>query len=200
MHTPDGATWPGTTDPEHSRWYIARFRAMAADGHDLAGEARFVDAMVPRGARILDAGCGPGRVGGELHARGHVVVGVDVDPLLIEAAQTDHPGPRWYVSDLAALDLAALGEDEPFDAAVLAGNVMPFLVRGTASEALRRVGAAVAGDGFVVVGFQVRRLPLEVFDAAVEGAGLRVEHRFATWQLGAWHDDADFAVSVLRHS
>lgn len=173
---------------------------MAAEGRDLAGEARFVDAMVPRGARILDAGCGPGRVGGELHARGHVVVGVDVDPLLIEAAQTDHPGPHWYVSDLATLDLAALGEDEPFDAAVLAGNVMPFLVRGTTSEALRRVGAAVAPDGFVVVGFQVRRLPLDVFDAAVESAGLRVEHRFSTWQLGAWHDDADFAVSVLRHA
>ena len=30
-------------------------------------------------------------------------------------------------------------------------------------------------------------------------AGLRVEHRFATWDLRAWHDDADFAVTVARH-
>lgn len=200
MSTSDGAGWPGLTNPEHSHWYIERFRAMAAAGRDLAGEARLVDAMVERGARILDAGCGPGRVGGELHARGHRVVGVDVDPILIEAAQHDHPGPRWLVADLAALDLDAMGEGEPFDAAVLAGNVMPFLVRGTESEALRRVGAAVAPDGLVVVGYQVGRLPLELFDAAVADAGLRVEHRFATWQLGAWHDDADFAVSVLRHA
>jgi len=200
MPTPDGAGWPGLTRPEHSHWYIERFRAMAAAGKDLAGEARLVDAMVDRGARILDAGCGPGRVGAELHARGHRVVGVDVDPLLIDAALQDHPGPRWLVADLATLDLAALGEDEPFDAAVLAGNVMPFLVRGTESAALRRVGAGVSPDGFVVVGYQAARLPLPVFDAAVADAGLRVEHRFATWQLGAWHEDADFAVSVLRHA
>lgn len=51
-------------DPGHSHWYIERFRAMARAGDDLAGEARFVDAMAPRGARILDAGCGPGRLGG----------------------------------------------------------------------------------------------------------------------------------------
>jgi hypothetical protein len=50
-------------NPGHSSWYIERFRAMAAAGDDLGGEARFVDAMAPRGARILDAGCGPGRVG-----------------------------------------------------------------------------------------------------------------------------------------
>ncbi|MCC2317337.1 class I SAM-dependent methyltransferase [Cellulomonas chengniuliangii] len=200
MPTSDGAGWPGLTRPEHSQWYIERFRAMAAAGKDLAGEARLVDAMVDRGARILDAGCGPGRVGAELHARGHRVVGVDVDPLLIDAALQDHPGPRWLVADLATLDLEALGEGEPFDAAVLAGNVMPFLVRGTESAALRRVAAGVSPDGFVVVGYQAARLPLPVFDTAVAEAGLRVEHRFATWQLGAWHEDADFAVSVLRHA
>lgn len=49
-------------DPGHSQWYIERFREMARAGNDLAGEARFVDAMAARGARILDAGCGPGRV------------------------------------------------------------------------------------------------------------------------------------------
>ena len=47
-------------NPGHSAWYIERFRAMAADGADLDGEARFVDTLVPRRARILDAGCGTG--------------------------------------------------------------------------------------------------------------------------------------------
>ena len=55
-------------------------------------------------------------------------------------------------------------------------------------------------DGFVVVGFHTNReLPLDEFDRAVAAAGLRVEHRFATWDLRAWHADADFAVTVLRH-
>nr|HEX2578749.1 SAM-dependent methyltransferase [Aquihabitans sp.] len=68
-----------TRNPGHSSWYVERFRTMAREGQDIDGEARLVDAMVPRGARILDAGCGPGRVGGALGRLGHDVVGVDLD-------------------------------------------------------------------------------------------------------------------------
>ena len=74
-------------NPGHSSWYIERFRSMAAAGDDLDGEARLVDAMAARQSRILDAGCGPGRVGAALADRGHSVVGVDVDPELIAAAE-----------------------------------------------------------------------------------------------------------------
>src|SRR5690606_34689967 len=85
--------------PGHSEWYVQRFRTMADAGEDLDGEARLVGAMAPRGARILDAGGGPGRVGGYLHRAGHTVVGVDLDPVLIAAAEEDHPGPAWLVGD-----------------------------------------------------------------------------------------------------
>lgn len=190
--------WETETKPGHSQWYVDRFRRMAAEGQDLAGEARLVDAMLPPGGRVLDAGCGPGRVGSVLHARGHTVVGADADPVLIEAAAADHPGPRWVVSDLAELDLA---DEGPFDGAVLAGNVMVFLAPGTETEVLRRVAAHVRPDGFVVTGFHTdRELSLGDFDAAVEAADLRLEHRFATWDLRAWHGEADFAVTVLRVS
>ncbi len=186
--------WVTDTKAGHSQWYIQRFRTMAADGADLGGEARLVDAMVAPGSRVLDAGCGTGRVAAVLHERGHTVVGVDADPELVAAASHDHPGPRFVVADLSELDLG-----ETFDAAVLAGNVMVFLAPGTEAEVLRRVGAHVVAGGFVVAGFHVNRhLAPADFDAAVHEAGLRVEHRFATWDLRAWHDDADFAVSVLR--
>lgn len=192
--------WVTDTSEGHSEWYIERFRGMAAEGADLAGEARLVDAMVSREARVLDAGCGPGRVGAELHARGHTVVGVDADPALIDAARHDHPGPNWLVADLAELDLPAMGEPESFDAAVLAGNVMVFLAPRTEVDVLRRVGAHVRAGGFAIVGFHVdRTLALDDFDRYVTDAGLVIEHRFATWDLVAWHDAADFAVTVLRH-
>ena len=172
---------------------------MAAEGVDLAGEARLVDALVAPGSRILDAGCGPGRVGGELFRRGHQVVGVDVDRELIAAAQQDHPGPTWLLADLADLDFATLGEAEPFDAAVLAGNVMPYLAPDTEAEVLRRVAAHVRPDGVVVVGFGLTRgYSLEAFDADIAMTELRLEHRFATWDLRPWRLDADFTVSVLR--
>lgn len=191
--------WFSDHDTGHSAWYIDRFRRMAADGADLAGEARMVDAMVARGSRILDAGCGPGRVGAELAARGHDVVGVDVDPELISAAEADHPGPRWIVADLAELDLAGLGEPEPFDAAVIAGNVMAFVAPGTEPAVLARVGAHLRPDGFAVIGFGLDRgYPLAEFDAHAGAAGLVLEHRFATWDLRPFDTAADFAVTVLR--
>jgi SAM-dependent methyltransferase len=199
MSTP--TRWVSDHGPDHAQWYIDRFRTMAAEGVDLAGEARLVDAMLPRAARVFDAGCGPGRVGAELAARGHSVVGVDADAALIDAAEADHPGPRWLVADLAGLDLAAVGEPEPFDAAVLAGNVLLFVAPGSEPLVLTRVGAHVRDDGFVIVGFGTDRgYDLGDFDEHVRAAGLRVEQRFATWDLRPWAPDADFAVTVLRHA
>ncbi len=191
--------WVTDHGPEHSQWYIDRFRTMAAEGVDLDGEARMLDAMLPRGSRVLDAGCGPGRIGAELADRGHTVVGVDADAALIAAAEADHPGPRWLVADLAVLDLAAAGEPELFDGAVVAGNVMAFVAPGTEPAVLQRLAAHLRDDAFVVVGFGTQRgYLLSDFDAHLAAAGFILEHRFATWDLRPWQRDADFAVSVLR--
>src|SRR5690625_4693389 len=130
-----------TANPEHSHWYVQRFRDMTARGEDIYGEARLIDAMVPRGARVLDAGCGPGRLGAHLARVGHTVVGVDVDPVLIAAATEDHPEATWIVEDLVDLDLPAHGITEKFDAIVCAGNTITFLAPGTEIEVLRRMAA-----------------------------------------------------------
>lgn len=178
---------------------MQRFRAMADAGDDLAGEARLIDAMAGRGSRILDAGCGPGRVGGYLHGAGHTVVGVDVDPVLIKAAETDHPGPAWLVGDLAELDLPARGFADPFDLIVCAGNVMLFLAPDTEAPVLSRLRVHLTDGGRIVVGFHTNReLTLDAFDAAVEAAGLQLELRLATWDLRPWTPDSDWAVSILR--
>lgn len=193
--------WVTAHGAGHAKWYLERFRKMAADGADLDGEARLLDAMLARGSRVLDAGCGSGRVGAELAARGHVVVGVDADRELVEAAQVDHPGPTWIVADLAELDLDADGLAEPFDAAVCAGNVMPYVAPGTEGAVLARIAAHLRADGFIVVGFGVDRgYSLANFDADAAAAGLEREHRFATWDLRPWQDHAPFAVTVLRRT
>jgi SAM-dependent methyltransferase len=191
--------WVTDTDDNHSQWYIERFRTMAAEGVDLGGEARLLDAMLPPRSRVLDAGCGPGRVGAVLHQRGHEVVGVDADPELIAAAREDHPGPEWLVADLAELDLRQLGVAEPFAGAVLAGNVMAFVAPGTEAAVLTAIAAHLAPAGILVVGFGTDRgYPLADFDRHAVTAGLNVEHRFATWDLRPWRPSSDFAVTVLR--
>lgn len=185
-------------NPEHSQWYIERFRTMAAEGRDLDGEARFVDAMVGRGARILDAGCGPGRVGGRLHELGHDVVGVDLDPELIAAAEADHPGPTWLARDLSQLDLAADGIATGFDVIVSAGNVMPFLDPATRREVLRRLAVHLGAGGRLVVGFGTERgYDVDDFFADAAAGGLREELRLATWDLRPYDESSDFLVAVL---
>ncbi|AQX15391.1 SAM-dependent methyltransferase [Tessaracoccus lapidicaptus] len=188
-------------DPDHSQRYIERFKMMEAAGHDLAGEVRTVDAMVSRGARILDAGCGPGRVGGRLHALGHDVVGVDVDPALIEAAGIDHPGPVWVVGDLAELDLPAQGVAADFDVIVSAGNVMGFLAPSTRVEVLRRFARHLAADGRAIIGFGAGRgYEFADFFADLDAAGLSLDVALSTWDLRPFTATSDFLVAICSRS
>jgi SAM-dependent methyltransferase len=186
-------------EPGHTGWYVERFRKLAADGADLAGEARLIDAMVPRGARILDAGSGTGRVGAFLAAAGHEVVGVDLDPELVAVAVQDHPGPTWLVGDLAELDLPAAGVKAGFDAVVCAGNVIAFVAPSTRVEILRRLRAHLGEGGRVVVGFGAGRgYAFEDFLADAATAGLRPGLLLSTWDLRPFTPDADFLVAVLQ--
>ena len=187
-----------TENPDHSQWYVERFRQMAREGRDLDGEARLVDAMAPRAARILDAGCGPGRVGGWLTRHGHDVTGVDLDPTLVAAAQEDHPGPRWLVGSLDALD--ALDLAERFDVIVCAGNVLAFLARSQRRPTLAGFASHLAADGRAVVGFGTDRgYDIADFEADVAASGLRVDTRLATWDLRPF-DGGDFLVAVLSRA
>ncbi|MET1156312.1 methyltransferase domain-containing protein [Arthrobacter sp.] len=185
-------------NPGHSAWYIQRFEQMRTEGADLHGEARLVDAMVPRGSRILDAGSGPGRLGGELARRGHTVVGVDVDPELIEAARKDHPDCTWLVGDLAELDLPALGIAEPFDVIVCAGNVLTFLAPGTSAEVLRNLAGHLAPGGRLVTGFGAGRgYDFDEFLSDASAAGLASDLRLSTWDLRPFTPSSDFLVAVF---
>lgn len=71
---------------------VSRIRATVRAGRDEM--RRRLLAQVPgdlRGARVLDAGCGPGQLTQILAARGAEVVAVDVSPALIGIAQQRMP-------------------------------------------------------------------------------------------------------------
>lgn len=194
--------WFTDTKDGHSQWYVERFRTLAAEGADLLGEARFADVLAERGSRVLDAGCGGGRMAGALHAAGHTVYGLDVDPVLVEAASADHPGPTYGVVDLSRLTLADVG-GEPVDLVVCAGNVLVFVAPGTERAVLGNLCSVVRPGGRVAIGFRRdEAYPFDRYDAdlaALAAAGTaRVEQRYSSWHLDPFADDSDFAVTVLR--
>ena len=69
------------------------------------------------------------------------------------AARAKAPTLTWQEADLASLpaDVAA----GPFAAAVLAGNVMIFVARGTERAVLANLAPRLAPGGLVVAGFQL---------------------------------------------
>ena len=74
-------------------------------GHGIHGEADLVETLLAEtgGTRVLDAGCGTGRVAIELSARGLSVIGVDVDAAMLATARAKQPELRWLEADLVDL-------------------------------------------------------------------------------------------------
>jgi SAM-dependent methyltransferase len=176
--------------------YDRRWSKLAASGQDVHGEAAFVDALLGgRAERILDAGCGTGRVAIELARRGHETVGIDVDADLLAQAHAKAPALEWIEGNLATLPPEVA--PGPFSAAVLAGNVMIFVARRTEGAVLTQLASRLAPGGLVVAGFQLSgRLPLAEYDARADAAGLVLQARWSTWDRTPFAPTSDYAVSV----
>src|SRR6185436_10823928 len=99
-------------EPSAHRGYGVHFAELLASGADLDGEARLADVLVPRHARILDAGSGMGRVAAALRARGHEAVGVDLDASLIEQSRATYPRLPVAQARLEQLDAGFLASHQ----------------------------------------------------------------------------------------
>lgn len=63
---------------------------------------------VPKGAQVLDLGCGTGFLSGELIARGYRVTGVDVSPSGIEIARRGYPGGSFHLASVTDPELPSI--------------------------------------------------------------------------------------------
>ena len=188
--------------------YAARFEALAAAGQDPHGEASFCAALLPKGgARVLDAGCGTGRVAVRLDELGFDCVGTDVDESMLAVARRSAPQVPWHRADLARLSAADLDGARGFDLVVMAGNVVPLLAEGTVTSAVRSLANLLrAGPGGLVVagfGLDTTHLPprcpvtpVEEYDAACVAAGLSLRKRYSSWDGAPFDAAAGYAVSV----
>lgn len=193
--------------PEATEGFGQRFAEMVATGQDVDGEARLADALLPRGARVLDVGAGMGRVSAALQARGHRVTAVEPDGALVEQCRSTYPDVDVVHADLLELDdtrVARVLGDRPHevDLVVCVGNVVVFLAEGTERQALATLRARLAPGGRILVGYHLtggpehaRAYPPEEFVADARAAGLGVQQRFGSYELHPPSDE--YAVWVL---
>jgi SAM-dependent methyltransferase len=198
-----GSRWSEATGSGDAAGYAAHFDDLAAAGHDVHGEASLCTSLVPPGARVLDAGCGTGRVAIRLAELGYDCAGVDLDESMLAQARTRAPHLPWALADLADVDLLAAGHP-PFDLVVAAGNVVPLVARGAEPRVMARLAAHLGAGGLLVAGFGLDRahLPpaaglvsLADYDVWCEAAGLTLVRRLATW-AGEEYGGGGYAVSI----
>jgi SAM-dependent methyltransferase len=178
--------------------YDRRFEELAASGMDMHGEATLVASFAPQQSSVLDAGCGTGRVAIELSRRGHVVVGVDVDRTMLEAARAKAPDLVWIEGDLAdpGLDL----DGETFDIVVLAGNVLIFVPPGTEGRVIDNAARWLRPGGLLVTGYSLRPNGFgpRQHDTLAAGSGLALQDRWSTWDKHPYTPGDPYAVAVHR--
>jgi SAM-dependent methyltransferase len=198
--------WSEISGGDAGARYAARFAELAASGANVHGEADLVTRLVGPGSRVLDAGCGTGRVAIRLAQLGYDCVGVDLDASMLAEARRAAPELPWFLADLTGLDLSGHGVPAGFDLVVAAGNVIPLLAAGTEPEAVERLAAQLRPGGLLVAGFGLAasHLPISTapvglpgYDAWCAAAGLRLERRYATWD-GEDYTGGPYAVSVHR--
>jgi 2-polyprenyl-3-methyl-5-hydroxy-6-metoxy-1,4-benzoquinol methylase len=191
--------WQDTSLPRGDD-YDDRWRKLAAAGASIHGEADLVESLLrdSDATRVLDAGCGTGRVAIELAHRGFSVVGIDSDASMLHTARAKAPELDWVHADLVEMD-SHVGTE--FDVVVAAGNVMIFLAPGSERSVVDQLAARLAPDGLLVSGFQLNtgRLTLERYDEYAAAAGLELVHRWSTWD-GKPFDGDDYAVSAHARS
>ena len=187
--------------------YDARWEAMAARGDNVHGEAdaltRLIDAYLGgRSCRILDAGCGTGRLAVELERRGHAVTGVDLDSDMVDKARSKSSTVTWLVGDLATVEFT-----DRFDIVVMIGNILNFCEPGSQSVIVRNLTRCLADGGLLVCGWsqetRVDSYHAAHFVADAVAAGATHVTTWKSWDGEPFDDDSgdrDYAVVIVCRS
>ena len=179
---------------------------------DLAMIGAFSDAVMAEDARVLDAGCGAGRMSRYLAQRGCLVEGVDLSSNMVAMARRDHPDLVFTVGSLT---------DLPYPDDQFAGVMLWYSIIHTPPAGQARIFAEVTRvlrpDGHVLVGFQsgegardlsaaYRRLGHEIqlerylysadqVAAQIEAVGMRELCRLVRRAQGNERDDQAFLIA-----
>jgi ubiquinone/menaquinone biosynthesis C-methylase UbiE len=131
--------------------YLYFYAESIDDGHSDADTAEILGLLdLPRGARLLDAPCGTGRISRRLAAAGMEVTGVDLSPDFVAQAEREPVSPEgsatYHVGDLRQLPV-----DGPFDATVCWYTSFGYFDDADCRTALREFRRVLRPGGVVVI-------------------------------------------------
>lgn len=137
--------------------------------------------------RVLDAGCGAGRMSRYLADRGCLVEGVDLSPGMIAMARRDHRDLNFTVGSLTDLPYA----DEQFEGVMLWYSIIHTPPAGQA-RILAEAARVLRPAGHLLVGFQHGEGARDVSGAYQQfGHAIRLEHhRYSADRVAAAIEDA----------
>lgn len=161
---------------------------------------------VPKGARVLDVGCGVGRWSRRLARRGATVTGIDLSPTMIaQARERAIAGGVNERCRFETQDLSALSAGDEFDL-VLGVTVLQHILDPQAlREAVRRMTAHLAPGGRMVLLEAAPTRLASHCDTSIFRARLRSEYLKLfdecglTVQTITGVDPAPFKYSLLPH-
>ena len=141
------------------------------------------------GGPVADVGCGPGHVTAHLSASGLDVFGIDLSPAMIEAARREHPGLRFEVGTMTALEVA-----DSSLAGLLAFWSLVHVPDDAIPVVLQEFRRVLRPEGRLLLGFH-----------AGDRSGLKTEgygghpmkvfvHRRTPERMDGWLSDAGFVV------
>jgi SAM-dependent methyltransferase len=169
--------------------YLALIGSTLSDQIETAADlellARFARIAKAAGGRVLDAGCGTGRVARLLADHGLEAVGVDVAEGMVEVARREHPGLKFAVGELAQLPFASTR----FIATVYWYSIIttpPARLATVFAELVRILGE----NGIALVAFQ-----------SGDGSAIERPHAFGTdVDLTLFRHDVQFVAASLERS
>jgi len=175
------------------------------------GDLGFYRRQCAGAERVLELGCGYGRLVAELAGAGHEVVGLDRDVGLLELAESRLDSLRAEVADRITLtqgDMRAFALGEAFDRIVIPHSGLYCLLTEADVEACLRCvalhlapGGRLVLDAYAADGFHEECLPEDYPEDQLDEVALIALDRvvYDVYERSVWDRDAQRMVATYVH-